>query len=361
MTTNKPESGHAAGILLIALAIVILISFLPWSRITSNVFKDFNVFEDLAVEKTQYETDELVDPMLISALEESPATEVSRENPVVPQEDEAVAESSEDTPPAVQEEEMPHVESVEPFEVPRDGEIVMIEDYTPSGAGLVNLRNALARSDSRPVRIAMIGDSYIEGDVFSQNIRANLQQSYGGRGVGYMAMHSEIPGFRQSVRQTDSGWTGYDIRQSKKPNCRWLAGEYFSGGAGSKSTFKGVSKIPQANAWNSTKFLFIAPSSGIIKIETDSGVEEVEVEASERVQCIEVPGETSKASLTNNIAGLMALGVWLNDNSGVTLDCMSLRGNSGITHRNLSRELVEEMRQHIDYDLIIVEIGRAHV
>ena len=76
-----------------------------------------------------------------------------------------------------------------PETAPRKGDMVMIEDYTTSGNGLANLRKALTHT-GRPARVAIIGDSYIEGDVFSQNVREYLQQAYGGRGVGYMGLHS---------------------------------------------------------------------------------------------------------------------------------------------------------------------------
>ena len=36
---------------------------------------------------------------------------------------------------------------------------------------------------------------------------------------------------------------------------------------------------------------------------------------------------------------------------------MSLRGNSGIGHRNLNADIIGQMRQTADYDLIILEFG----
>lgn len=314
--------------------------------------------------KTVNETDEIIDPMLIAALEEdSAASEEEKPQNVTPSATDEVAAAfgggaSDKPAPTPSEPQAPTAPAYMPDPAPvREGDLVVIEDYTPSGQGMHNLRNAIARSDSRTVRIGMIGDSYIEGDVFSQNIRSNLQTSYGGRGVGYMGLHSEIPGFRQSVRQTDSGWTAHDIRKSNKNDCKWLAGEYFVGSSGAKSSFQGVSRIPHAEAWNSSKFLFIAPSDGVISIDTGAGPVDYPVKASPDVQCITVAGETEKITVKNGVPGLVALGLWLNDDSGVTLDCMSHRGNSGISHRTLNPELCRSMAEFIDYDLIIVEYG----
>lgn len=370
---NNSRPGNPAVILTIAVMVVLMMSLLPWGDLTANHFKDFNLLEDLSVVKTETHTDEIIDPMLLAALESEPIQEEPPQEEVLSGPHEEVSEAFSDpesnsagstsasfegkshsdnpdqnanTPPVIE----------RPLVV-KDGEIVLLEDYTPSGQGLMNMRFALSQSDSRPVRIAMIGDSYIEGDVFSQNIRANLQSSYGGRGVGYVPLHSEIPGFRQSVRQTDSGWTSHDLRKSSKKECRWLSGEYFTGQAGAKSSYTGVSRIPHADSWNSSKFLFISPSDGVVTIDAGFGPVEYPVEASDKVQCISIDGETSKVSIKNGVPGLVGLGLWINDNKGVTLDCMSLRGNSGITHRNLDSGLCHDMARHIDYDLIIVEYG----
>ena len=93
----------------------------------------------------------------------------------------------------------------QPIDPRRDG-YVAIEDYTPGGTGISRLRNAFSQSRERCVRVAFVGDSYIEGDIFTQDVRSQLQDIYGGAGVGYVNMYSEFPGFRRSVRQSGSGW-----------------------------------------------------------------------------------------------------------------------------------------------------------
>ena len=54
---------------------------------------------------------------------------------------------------------------------------------------------------------------------------------------------------------------------------------------------------------------------------------------------------------------MKALGIWLEGNNGVVLDNISLRGNSGISHRRLSESATAAMRRWVDYDLIILEFG----
>ena len=95
----------------------------------------------------------------------------------------------------------------------KDGDITLIEDYSAQQIGLRNLIQAIENRNTlqRPIRIAFLGDSFIEADIFTQNVRALLQDIYGGCGVGYMAMHSDFPGFRRSINQTDKGWNTYNV------------------------------------------------------------------------------------------------------------------------------------------------------
>lgn len=60
-----------------------------------------------------------------------------------------------------------------------------IEDYTDSlGLGMGAFYEALENRASlgRPVRIAYFGDSFIEGDILTADLRSLLQQKFGGRG-----------------------------------------------------------------------------------------------------------------------------------------------------------------------------------
>jgi lysophospholipase L1-like esterase len=49
--------------------------------------------------------------------------------------------------------------------------------------------------------------------------------------------------------------------------------------------------------------------------------------------------------------------MYINNNSGIVVDNMSMRGNSGISHRDLDVDLATQMRKYIDYDLIVMEYG----
>lgn len=334
-------------LLIIALAVAVLIglSLCPWSKWTGGTIKDFNLLSDLFPSS---ETDdapaqgaEIIDPDLELVLQQE------KEKSTSPLSASVAPQPAEEAAPAKQ----------APAKAPRNtqGE-VLIEDYTPD-CGLAKVRSALAGASGRPMRIAIVGDSYIEGDIFAQDIRRLLQQQYGGRGVGYVPAHSEVSGFRRSIIHSSSGWTQHDSRKTKSNPYFPLSGEYFTGNAGATITYKADKSEATRQAWNLSQILFIAPKRGTIKMEIDGESREFPVEASEAVQALQLPGETKTLKITNGVPGLVMLGAWLGDTTGVQVDCMSVRGDSGIGHRNLGADLAEGMRRAVDYDLIILEYG----
>lgn len=323
----------------VAMAVVLLaaLSLVPWNRLTNGVLKDFNLLSQIFADGTselQATATEPVDPGLEHALAE------------LDEEPEAAADTAAHDGTD---------DFYDNFSVPVSDGKVMMEDYTRDRAGAVNLRAALARG--RKARIAVIGDSYIEGDIFTQHVREMLQKRLGGSGVGYMPMYSELTGFRTSVRQTCRNWKESDIRKAGGNRFNWLAGEYFVAEPGASTTFSGSSRLAGLSSWDNTRILYLADEPGSISIGTDSGEYRFEVSPSEDVAVAEVPGTTSTASVTTTVPGLVVLGAFLDGTGGIQVDNMSLRGNSGLTHRKLNIDLAARMRAYVDYDMVVIEYG----
>lgn len=349
MSDNKGKNGSPLTIIVTAVVALVVLSVMPWGDLTGNKLKDFNLLSDLIPESDKtYITHEEIDPELQALQDTLVAGTVSTDTASVRVD--SVADSTDDALL------MPLPDD---FMAPvaSDGS-VLIEDYSQDGSALARFRNALAESGTRPVRIAVIGDSYIEGDIFTQDIRALLQERYGGSGVGYMAAFSNFPGFRQSVNQSGTGWTEHDIRKSGSDPIRPLSGIYFTGSAGAKAAFKGTHRPAHTDSWSRSMVAFIAPAAGHITLGGADGQTSVyDVAASPDIQMLTVDGTTAEFSVKSDIEGLKVLGIWLETPIGVVLDCMSMRGNSGISHRQLSADIARQMRRWVDYDLIILEFG----
>lgn len=58
--------------------------------------------------------------------------------------------------------------------------LVAIEQFAPADSGRLRAFYDTLLYARRPVRIAVLGDSFIEGDILTADLREKLQQAYGG-------------------------------------------------------------------------------------------------------------------------------------------------------------------------------------
>ncbi|MDE6270015.1 MAG: hypothetical protein K2M12_04060 [Muribaculaceae bacterium] len=357
MSSRNNDSRHGSPLsaVVLALCILCMLSLLPWGELTENRFKDFNLFSEILREgPVQQAAELLIDPALAEALANGDDDNEAVVEESVPK---AVNDSVMDAPgdsvtaPAV--EVAPRV-SDKPYHNPRIEGRMIIEDYG-DGSAVARMRSAAA---SGTLRCAMIGDSYIEGDIFAGSIREKLRERFGGAGVGYVPMTSAVSGFRRTVRLNSSGFTACDIRRDRRDSLHTLSGEYFKAAPGAKASFKGEKGGTYTGSWTRSRLMFLAPSNGTISTSID-GVEWTEhpVTASSDIQCVQVDAPTSRFDVRCDVPGLVVFGAWLDTPGGLGFDCMSLRGYSGISHRSLSIPAARALARWNDYDVIVVEYG----
>ena len=125
-----------------------------------------------------------------------------------------------------------------------------IEDYSDSTLrGMTPFYKALDRvssddSDDKQVRIAVFGDSFIEADIFTADLREMLQKQFGGCGVGFVTITSMTSGYRPTVRHTFGGWSSHAVTDSvyfdKKK--QGISGHYFVPRNGAYVELRGQNK-----------------------------------------------------------------------------------------------------------------------
>lgn len=356
---NKYITAKIALVVLIAFGIVAAVSCLPLRKWSGGRIKDFNLLADilpLSEDSTYIQSGiAVVDPELLKLQQEGEMQAAITQHDEIfgPEpEPEGGWTPSDSVRAFVDTDSL--VQSPKPN---RMGDLVVIEDYTTGCRGLQALKMALANKES-VARIAVVGDSYIEGDIFTQNLRDKLQDAYGGEGVGYMAMHSEFPGFRRSVKQGGGGWHTYDPNKKAQNIYLGLSEHYSTPSGHANSTYTGTSALNHTGQWAQSQFLFIAPNNTVVSTSLD-GVNwtEHQVAGSERVQCLDIEAPTNEFCLKTSDSKLIALGVWLDGTAGVSVDCMSSRGFSGVTLLRVNPALCRAMAKVINYDLIILEFG----
>lgn len=328
----------------LSFGLLVLLSALPIGELTGHVLKDFDLFEDLF--PAEHRVIEYV-----AEVNQEAVSIVSADTTAQLQVSDMLAQASADS--------AYNAESPQALaDAPRSAAGgIAIESYC-ADAPLRRFADALSQASTRLVRIAMIGDSFIEGDIITQDLRDIFQRRYGGAGVGFMAMHSDFPGFRHSVRQTDKGWTMHDVRSlGSRDTIRTLSGDYARLSGNASVTFKGVNKYEGTRTWDKSTFLCLAPKGGVVTLTVDGREEAFTLDTSACVQRLCVAAPTSSLNIKTSAAGLVALGAYLDSATGVQVDCMSVRGNSGAPMAKMNVALASQMAKWVPYDLIIVEYG----
>ena len=244
--------------------------------------------------------------------------------------------------------------------------VTMISDYAqgPSG-GMRHFYAQLSRVKelNRPVRIAYFGDSFIEGDILSCDLREQLQTRFGGNGVGWVDCASQVYGFRQTVHHSFSGLQEYEV--VKKPfntSVQGIAQRYFVvDGPSASFQYQGATSRKHLGSWQKATFFFRTPGSFSLatRINGDTTI------------CEQVQGDGQLQILTQHYPSMRKInytvsdaskdtylyGVALESNQGVIVDNFSMRGSSGITLGSIPSSVLREFAVYRPYDLIIVHFG----
>lgn len=237
---------------------------------------------------------------------------------------------------------------------------VTIEDYSPNKKALFPFYKALQNDiKTRPVRIGVLGDSFIEADIITAKLRKLLQSRYGGTGVGFVPMASPAAQYRQTIRHTFSGWTTYSMVYYKKADWKkfCLSGFYFTP---NKEDASVSLKTVKGEPVTMISFFFINQKHTKISVTINNQTPvEYRPESSESVQQLVFsdPAIQSVSIQVKQVDGFTAFGMYLNNTSGVYVDNFSVRGSSGSVLSTMSKELSTQLTQHVPYDLLVIQYG----
>ncbi len=239
---------------------------------------------------------------------------------------------------------------------------IHIEDYSLGRTGLRRFFEALANRETlgRPVRIAFMGDSFIEGDIVVADFRQSMQAEFGGRGVGFVPVHSPAAQFRPTIRQKSEGWTTYSLMKNKSVSYT-LPGMIFEV-AGEEATLSSstVDMYPNLSQVNSFKLIYEHNEDTRMHLVCNGAGDTllVDLPASEKISQYVLRQAVQQASMKfSNAANFRALGVALEDEHGVIVDNFSLRGNSGLLLQHFDPEYCAAFNEIRPYDLIILQYG----
>jgi lysophospholipase L1-like esterase len=221
---------------------------------------------------------------------------------------------------------------------------------------------ALKNSKTMKLRIAHYGDSGIEGDLITADIRQNFQNQFGGMGAGFLAITSQDITFRSTTKQAFSndwksgslvtgnsdklpiGISGFTFRPS---STSWVT--YEATGRNNVRTFK-LARLFYTNGKTSKiKYSFNNGGEQQGNIQTGTNVKELTLNAN-------TDAKSFKLASTMQDQGDF-FGVSLESDAGIYVDNFPLRGNSGVNIKDIPLNILSDFNKMLNYKLIILHFG----
>ncbi len=247
--------------------------------------------------------------------------------------------------------------------VPKD--MTPVIDFSNGGIhGMEGFYQALDKRKElgRPVRIAYYGDSFIEGDILTCQLRELLQQKFGGSGAGWVDCGKTTNAGRPTIRQTTSGFVSHSTmeRKSFQSARQGISQRYFTLEGSAQLTLSGTSWKPHNAQWEQASLYFVTNGGMTIKgMPNGQEGQTFQPGASEEVQAVTVSDSMKQVKWTVGGAGAgdVFFGAVVEGRGGITLDNFAMRGCSGLSLASIPEATLRSFAQVRPYDLIIIHYG----
>jgi hypothetical protein len=217
--------------------------------------------------------------------------------------------------------------------------------------------DALKAGKRKKVRIAYFGDSMIEGDLITADLRDSLQILFGGSGVGFVPITSVVAGFRTTITHTFSkDWKDYSYKEMPPANIPLgVSGHTFVPGGASWIRYTPVHKHG-LDKFEEVSLLYGPASGGNISVNEKQYV----LSGNAPVNKLSWKQDSAQQGVTikwNGGNSSPFYGVCFEADNGVYVDNYSFRGISGVELGHLSRKVLEQTQSEHPYDLVVLHYG----
>ncbi len=216
------------------------------------------------------------------------------------------------------------------------------------------------------VRIAFMGDSFVEGDILTADLRELMQDTFKGGGTGFAPVASPFTAYRQTVKTSAKGWTPYNIMQ-RKSTPEPLNGDYSVAGWVAQATDGATTRWEMTSVRRHLKecrrarLLFICRDDAEIKVRINDGEERTFSFKGDDIVRQIVIEEERIASLEMRIVeggkGFTGYGAEFEDLEGVVVDNLSIRSNNGQAMFWSNASVNAQINTMRPYDLVILQYG----
>lgn len=242
--------------------------------------------------------------------------------------------------------------------------ITLIEDFDTTGNSRMEaLYTKLLKGG--PVRIAVFGDSFIEGDILTADLRERMQGLYGGSGVGFAPMASPLTGFRRTVKTQSKGWSTHNIMQYRTTP-QELRDHFYMSGWVCEPTTDAQTRWECSNTHKyltpcaEARVLFISHANSRAEVTVNDTLRRsFAIEGDDALRQIEITGIPLRSlsfRVTEGAEGFIGYGALL-EGGGVGVDNYSVRSNNGQAMFRTNPTINAQANDMLNYDLVVLQYG----
>ena len=223
--------------------------------------------------------------------------------------------------------------------------------------------NADSLSVASGYRIAFLGDSFIEGDILTADLRESLQAEFGGRGVGFVPCERPFGVYRHTAKVHGSEWQKYGILKYKSvPESLkdgFLASGYMdSGKRGSEMVWERGRGFAHLDSTDVFRLFFRSTGGCSLELSLPDGTARTfEASASAMLRQI-VVGTSSETVRMKVVAGnVVCYGASFESGEGIHVDNFSVRSNNGNAIFRSNASLNRQFSEMMGYDAVVLQYG----
>ncbi|MFH0735730.1 MAG: hypothetical protein V1773_14020 [bacterium] len=224
--------------------------------------------------------------------------------------------------------------------------------------------NALGQTKNDKIRVAHYGDSGIEGDLITAQLREKLQNQFGGKGVGFLAITSQDVKFRTTTEMTfsDTWETASVFTSNPKKLPLGINGEVFiPKGSGWVEYSTTPRRFKNIKTFNTVRLFYSDADNSQITASFDGGEKtSYKLVSSTSVKELTIDPKKSVKNVRLEFPGVKKgyfYGCSLEEGNGIYVDNFPLRGNSGASIKDLPQTNLKDFNKLLNYKLIILQFG----
>ncbi|MEO7310650.1 MAG: hypothetical protein ABIX01_09640 [Chitinophagaceae bacterium] len=205
----------------------------------------------------------------------------------------------------------------------------------------------------KTVRIAYFGDSFIEGDMLTMDLRSLLQTNFGGEGVGFVPFMSVGAGIRQSITHTFShNWDDLNFKGEGDKSRVFISGHNYAAQQNANVSYRVPDRL-MPGTFKKVYLLHQSPEGAHVSINDSS----VQLPAAAVVTKTLVDTAVDHLRASFYPGNSTFYGFSFESDAGVILDNFSFRGISGTEYEKFSTGYLSEINEVTPYDLIVFQFG----